>query len=245
MTFGTRSYLVLVVCFFFFGCASSIIELQYPCKTISLKRGYKLYVGDFLDTRPAEEQRFNFSDNIKANPAFIPLPGFAFDPCPPAEFLKQNITRQLEGAFEIVTTPDSADFCISGDLVHFSIFRSPSDAVRLSQRVTICSGIAAELSILYLAFKKSDMMGVGAVCLAPAFIFSIFASKSTIKYDTRVSVNLEIKTAGVDSLVTREIVYENSFTLSAKKNIDNKEQSNILITKAIDGICSYVVEEIK
>ncbi|MDD5530700.1 MAG: hypothetical protein PHX21_11850 [bacterium] len=238
---------VLIVCFLFFGCASSIIELKYPCPPAYSPGNYKLYIGDFTDARPSEETKFSFSDNIKFDNAFIPLPDFAFDPSPPAEFVKNTVKKQLCGVFTIVNNPDSADFCISGTLTHFSIFRTPSNAVKLSQRVTLCSGIAAELCVFVLTFIHSDQVGTGAViCMAPMFIFGLPASRSTIKYDSQISVNLEIKEAGAeDVLLSKEIIYENSYTLPAKKSIDNRTESNILIKNVIDGICSYLVETIK
>jgi len=231
--------LVFAVVFFLGGCGS-IVKLDYSSRLIGeVEYGGKFYVSEIEDVRPEKE---------KAGEAFIkrglwndycyPLPDIAFEPVPPAAFLKQSLSSGINKISEIAYVPDSADYVISGSLEHLSLQQRPSTLTKVSGCTILGSSL---LSLLIASFGNERASGAMLTIGVLPLFSSMGMAAGNIEYIGNMKVTINIKRIKDGVLLTKSFSSERKKRLSGFSKLEQTEFINSMFEETIDKILYYLI----
>ncbi len=237
--FGLVFFVVLIVCFL--GGCGSIVKLDYSSRLIGEFENEKIfYISEFEDKRPEIEKRGTtpaFKRGLGYD-FFLPLPEVAFEPMPPADFLRQNLSSGVKKISKITSNPDSADYIISGSLDHLWLQQRPS----VLSKISGCTALGASLlCLLVLSFGNETSSGyLLTLGMVPLFS-SVGMAAGNIEYVGIMEVTINIERIKDGSLLTKSFSAEKRKKLSGFSQLEQTEFINSIFEETMDEILYYLI----
>lgn len=230
------------------SCAPAIKLRYYPAPEKYSKLSHKIYVSDFIDTRPQKEKSMSYLENLLGKDTFYPFADVSFRPTGSAvKEIRGMVAKRLSEIYTLVDNPDSADLILEGNLTHLSTYRKFSLLNRIVN-ITAISLLPITGAFLLFDEKIPDLYGQTIMFeIIPVIFASTFiaGSCSKMSFETKIALQLKLNDKNKQALCDKE--FSNTSTIAINMLYGNiydhssKELSKIL-KNILDEMPDYFVK---